>query len=410
MGNEQKCREASTRALHALIERVLSDGNDLVDTFTPIGWTHAQAIGIDLRVKFHGVPPEEWQPPKARLQSRGPISNTKNIKEYKMKTRLFMLLLLSLAGCNANWNSIYRTHDFQLPQVSKERQQSVFIDIHQRAIISGNDTICAEPSPDAMQAYAAQLAASGTLSDRAKAELAAAVQTSAAYIGVRSKNIQLFRDEFYRLCEARMNDTLDDAQYNFFLARLQRYSVALAAVEELNQGPIGPAAYLASSGSASVAGLAAQKQELTSVQSNLVEAKKLAIDSPSDAATAKVTELTEKEATLKKNIDENKNNSVSGATTGKIGTPISGTSQITADATQKIIIAALTTNDLPYMCLERLNEYAKRNMSLNESDSWSQLPDGRIVSRGGRPLNEADRVIVSYCKSILQAAGSKAEL
>lgn len=326
-----------------------------------------------------------------------------------MKKRLLLVLTLLLSGCSANWNSIYRTHDFQLPQVAQGRQKSVFLDINQRAIISGNDTICAEPSPDAMQAYAAQLAASGTLSDRAKAELAAAVQTSAAYIGVRSKNIQLFRDEFYRLCEARMNDTLDDAQYNFFLARLQRYSVALAAVEELNQGAIAPAVYLASSGSASVAGLAAQHQELSSIRSELVAAKKEATDSPSDAAKAKVTELSEQETKIKKAIDENRNNSVSGETSGKIGTPINGASQITADATQKIITAVLTTNDLPYMCLERLNQYAKRNMNLNESDSWSQLPDGRIISKGGRPLNEADRVIVSYCKSILEAAGSSAQ-
>ncbi|SDF25696.1 hypothetical protein [Pseudomonas thivervalensis] len=233
-----------------------------------------------------------------------------------MKTLPLIMAALLLSGCNANWNSIYRTHDFQLPQIAKERQKSVFIDINQRAIISGNDTICAEPSPDAMQAYAAQLAASGALSDRAKAELAAAVQTSAAYIGVRSKNIQLFRDEFYRLCEARMNDTLDDAQYNFFLARLQRYSVALAAVEELNQGAIAPAVYLASSGSASVAGLAAQRQELTAVQSELATAKKAVTDTPSDAAKTKVAELTGKEAELKKIIDENKNNSVSGTTSG----------------------------------------------------------------------------------------------
>ena len=326
-----------------------------------------------------------------------------------MKTILSIITALLLTACNANWNSIYRTHDFQLPQTAQERQKSVFIDINQRAIVSGNDTICAEPSPDAMQAYAAQLAASGTLSDRAKAELAAAVQTSAAYIGVRSKNIQLFRDEFYRLCEARMNDTLDDAQYNFFLARLQRYSVALAAVEELNQGAIAPAVYLSSSGSASVAGLAAQRQELTAVQSELATAKKVMTDTPSDAANAKVAELAGKEAELKKAIDENKNNSVSGKATGAIGTPANGTSQITADATQKIITAVLTTNDLPYMCLERLNEYAKRNMNLGESDSWSQLPDGRVISKGGRPLNEAERVIVSYCKSILQTAGPNAQ-
>lgn len=332
-----------------------------------------------------------------------------NAKEQQMKTILLIITALLLTACNANWNSIYRTHDFQLPQTAQERQKSVFIDINQRAIVSGNDTICAEPSPDAMQAYAAQLAASGTLSDRAKAELAAAVQTSAAYIGVRSKNIQLFRDEFYRLCEARMNDTLDDAQYNFFLARLQRYSVALAAVEELNQGAIAPAVYLSSSGSASVAGLAAQRQELTAVQSELATAKKVMTDTPSDAANAKVAELAGKEAELKKAIDENKNNSVSGKTSGAIGTPANGTSQITADATQKIITAVLTTNDLPYMCLERLNEYAKRNMNLGESDSWSQLPDGRIISKGGRPLNEAERVIVSYCKSILQTAGPNAQ-
>ena len=193
-----------------------------------------------------------------------------------MKIMIIGLMVLLLSSCSANWNSIYRKHDFNVGSMSEGSvHESVFVDINQRAILSGNGTVCAEPSPDAMQAYAAELAASGSLNEKARGELAAAVQASAAYVGVRSKNIQLFRDEFFRLCEARMNDTLDDAQYNVLFARLQRYSVALAAIEELNQGGIAPAVILSSNGTASIGDSAKKQQELSDVTNELAAAKKL---------------------------------------------------------------------------------------------------------------------------------------
>jgi hypothetical protein len=329
-----------------------------------------------------------------------------------MKALIAVIGLILLAGCNANWNSIYRTHDFNINRdEEKIPQKSVFIDIHQRAIISGNYTICAEPSPDAMQAYAAELAASGALDEKAKAELAAAVQTTAAYIGVRSKNIQLFRDGYYRLCEARLNDTLDDAQYNFFLSRLQRYSVALAAIEELNRSNITPAVILSTSGEASIAGLGAKEKELTEIKKELTIAKDSAAKTSSEEDKAKVVELTKKADTLQNEIDSGKRVAVTGKGSGEIASLTSTTSTSNTDiakATQEIITAALGYNDLPYMCLERLHEYSKYNMDLSGGASWSTGPNGEIISHGGRPLNAADKVVVSYCEKILNTEIAKA--
>jgi hypothetical protein len=320
-------------------------------------------------------------------------------QESIMKAILIGVLVFSLTGCNANWNSIFRTHDFNVDS-GEGRHDSAFIDINQRAILSGNHTVCAEPSPDAMQAYAAELAASGNLNEKAKGELAAAVQTSAAYVGMRSKNIQLFRDEFFRLCEALMNDTIDGAQYTALFARLQRYSVALAAIEELNQGAFVTAAYLSSAGNASIASNAAKQQELSEITTQLEAAKKTAKDAPSDAANAKVNELTKKEKSLKTEIEEGKVKTVGGSSGGLVGSGTSATGALTADATERMLSAALNYDDTPNLCLGILYEYAKKSMG--KVDTWSELPDGRVVSRAVRPLNEADKLVVNYCEGILK--------
>jgi hypothetical protein len=87
---------------------------------------------------------------------------------------------LGLTGC-AHFNTAFRTYNNQ--------NNSVMVDVKQRAIIAGAggyDTnyraiICAEPSPDAMSAYAAELAGSITTPQQIKGDFAAVFQEGSAY-------------------------------------------------------------------------------------------------------------------------------------------------------------------------------------------------------------------------------------
>jgi hypothetical protein len=115
----------------------------------------------------------------------------------------------------------------------------VFIDAKQRAVLSNrrkdDETdlriVCAEPSPDALSAIAAQAGVS--YSDPTTAVTTeGGVSEAAANIGLRTQSIQILRDGFYRLCEAYMNG-LSEEQYTVMLRRYQTNMVALLAIEQL---------------------------------------------------------------------------------------------------------------------------------------------------------------------------------
>lgn len=142
-----------------------------------------------------------------------------------------LLCICSLAGC-ANQFSVYRPLD-------TSQGQGALIDIKQRAIVvtkRGADTVvCAEPSPDAMAAYAAELSANIKNAGGATAELTANTREAAAYIGYRTSSIQLLRDSMYRNCEAYASGAIEKAEYALLLRRDQRYMAALLGIESLSQ-------------------------------------------------------------------------------------------------------------------------------------------------------------------------------
>ena len=143
---------------------------------------------------------------------------------------VIIFLCAGLTGC-AYFNTAFRTYDNQ--------NNSVMVDVKQRAIISGkrfpdqSTVICAEPSPDAMSAYAAELAGSVTTPQQIKGEVAAAFQEGSAYIGLRTQSIQLLRDSMFRLCESYMNGAIGATHYDLLARRYQKNMVALLAIEQL---------------------------------------------------------------------------------------------------------------------------------------------------------------------------------
>lgn len=229
-------------------------------------------------------------------------------------------LLLALTGC-ANVNSVYRP-------IYAAEGQGALIDVKQRAILVGKRevngagevytgnaprqfVICAEPSPDAMSAYAGEFAGRLALSPvggaTGKSESLAiqgAMREAAVYVGLRTPSVQLLRDAMYRVCEAYSNGGIDSAQYELLMRRYQRHIVALAAIEQLTQATRVPPVMLTSEGS--VGGdrhLAEWMEEITRQQG--LQAKQ---QSTADTEAAKVKDaanaVTEAQQALKKDPND----------------------------------------------------------------------------------------------------------
>lgn len=135
------------------------------------------------------------------------------------------------------------------------------LNIQERAILStgpgdnfsGTSTtfkVCAEPSPDAMSSMAMEAAAKGGVPSKVSVELAAALQQSAAFVGLRTSSIQLLRDFGYRLCEAYLSGAIDERQYDLLMRRFQKNVVALLAIEQLTGAVKAPPVVLTSRGNA----------------------------------------------------------------------------------------------------------------------------------------------------------------
>ena len=136
-------------------------------------------------------------------------------------------LAVFLTGC-ANWKSAYR-------EFSVDNGVGAMVDIKQRAVIASKETVkvCAEPSPEALSAYAAELSAKAGASSGAALQLATALQESSAFVGLRTQSIQLLRDSMYRLCEGFLSGALNQAQYDILMRRYQKFMVALLGIEQL---------------------------------------------------------------------------------------------------------------------------------------------------------------------------------
>lgn len=162
---------------------------------------------------------------------------------------LSLLGLVLLNGC-ANLNSIYRPLDLG-GQIS-----AVAVDVKQRAIITGTATrtviskngekttttfpvVCAEPSPDALSAYASSGGLTNVFKSAAQkgaedqAQLALSMAESSAFVGLRTQSIQLLRDGLFADCLAYMNKGIDEAEFFELRRRNQSITLGLLAIEQL---------------------------------------------------------------------------------------------------------------------------------------------------------------------------------
>lgn len=144
-----------------------------------------------------------------------------------------ILGVAALAGC-ANLNTISRTTTLANSESDPKTTQAIHLDVQQRLVIVNSlNKYCAEPSPDAMAAYAAALGFGASAAAKGSVSASGGGQSNAASIGLRTQSITLMRDALYRMCEAYANGGVGDAQVVTLLNRSQDLTAVILAVEQL---------------------------------------------------------------------------------------------------------------------------------------------------------------------------------
>lgn len=152
------------------------------------------------------------------------------------KSYIFILLLsVFFQGC-ANFDVVDLTTP--LPSNGSKDGVAIHLNAKQRLVIAKPfGIVCAEPSPDALSAFAVSLGASTANPGKDAATLAAAFQTTAASIGLRTQSITLMRDALYRICEAYYGRALTGPAVMTLLAQSQNLTAAMLAIEQIT-GPV----------------------------------------------------------------------------------------------------------------------------------------------------------------------------
>lgn len=163
--------------------------------------------------------------------------NKSRLETWAKSLALSSLVMLSvgLVGC-ANFNTDRST---EIPAKSKDGTDGgsgklVHLDAQQRVVITnGLGSICAEPSPDALAAYASAVGLGGSVPGKGAASIAQALQSTAGSIGLRTQSITLMRDALYRLCEAYSNKVVSPIMMPTLLARSLDLTAVIVAIEQL---------------------------------------------------------------------------------------------------------------------------------------------------------------------------------
>jgi hypothetical protein len=139
------------------------------------------------------------------------------------------------------------------------------LDAKQRLMLVGNragykdDRVtCTEPSPDALVARAAVLAASGSLArpgtpatgdeTTVGGGVSGGTSETAASIGFRDHTVQMLRDGYFRLCEAYLNGALSKEQYEHMITNADTFMVVVSALQILGSNPVAPAVAIQAGG------------------------------------------------------------------------------------------------------------------------------------------------------------------
>ncbi|MCB9930862.1 MAG: hypothetical protein H6844_15775 [Alphaproteobacteria bacterium] len=163
---------------------------------------------------------------------------------------------------------------------------AVHLDAQQRAIIQSGARYCAEPSPDALAAYAASLGLGASAPGTGAASASNALSSAAGSIGLRTQSIQLMRDALYRLCEARNNGTINNADMAMLLRRSQDLTAVVVAVEQLTGAVVAQQLALTGNANASASASLVANQQLLGEMEDQVAKKQTAVNEGETALEA----------------------------------------------------------------------------------------------------------------------------
>lgn len=308
------------------------------------------------------------------------------------------ILAMLVSGC-ANWSSVYR--DF-----SVDDGEGAMVDIKQRAVIASKKTIttklkdkettesqvivCAEPSPDALSAYAAELSAESSVPGKATVQLAAALQESSSFVGLRTQSIQLLRDSMYRLCEGYMSGALDRAQYEILVRRYQKYMVALLGIEQLTGVVRAPTVTINTEGSADAArSIESLKEQISSINVKIAKLEKenKTLEEEKGKSETTAQRKTEIEKEIEKNVDaidsyrKDKTSIEKGVESAR-GLVAKGSAtavvsnvgvlsarsdshvQAVVDSVKEIVLSVVNTDDIGQLCFSYLRDQNDENVKL----------------------------------------------
>jgi hypothetical protein len=161
------------------------------------------------------------------------------------------ILSLLIAGCSANYNSIYRSK-----AMSSQQARVTLIDAKQRSIITNQGKFCTEPPPDVFSVFASAFsgnAALGKKADPTSLDLSLAAAVSSAEQGStipRTQTINMLNYGMYNTCLRGQNGWIGDLEMPIQAARDQRIMVSLLAIEQLTGVVTPPPVIIGASGAA----------------------------------------------------------------------------------------------------------------------------------------------------------------
>jgi hypothetical protein len=212
-------------------------------------------------------------------------------------TSLLTLLAaaVTLSACGADFNSIGRR-----TTLPSNKQMAIHLDAQQRVVMVGrNGVYCAEPSPDAIAAYAQAAALGVSVPGQGAGSGAGASQSDVASIGLRTQSITLMRDALYRLCEAGANSQVSAISATQLLARSQDLTAVVVAVEQMTGATVAAQAALSHTANSNATATAIGGADQIDAANKNVERKEATRQRAETDLNAKKAEVDKQEGVVK---------------------------------------------------------------------------------------------------------------
>lgn len=191
---------------------------------------------------------------------------------------LFITLLMTLTAC-ADLQTVERRTTLPFSdETAPHDGVAIHLDAQQRLVMFHLNKYCAEPSPDALAAYAASLGLGASTAGKNAESMSQGMQGAAGSIGLRTQSITLMRDALYRVCEAASNGNLNSIEVAKLLHQSQDLTAVILAVEQLTGAVAANQIYLTGTTSASAtANLVSNQQALDAVRKSEADKKKISM-------------------------------------------------------------------------------------------------------------------------------------